>query len=160
MVKSCIAIEYHPFGTRQRADLGGLALFNEPADSFISGPRHEVKEMATVGITKALERYDRLKASIKNGAIRKHVKEERGYAGIAAIVGAAAAGAADAKYKADDGTSKKTIGIPTVGLVSGALAVAGLFDVVPGGIYVGMAGIGGICYLVGKTSHDHVASST
>jgi len=116
--------------------------------------------MATVGITKALERYDRLKASLKNSSIRKHVKEERGYAGIAAIVGAAAAGAADAKYKADDGTTKKTLGVPTVALASVALALAGLTDLVPGGVYIGMAGIGGLCYIVGKTSHDQVAANS
>lgn len=116
--------------------------------------------MATAGIQKALEGYDRLKARIKSTEIRKHIKEERGYAGIAAIVGAAVAGAADAKYRDADGTSKKILGaVPAVGAASVALALGGLTDLIPGGVYVGMVGIGGVCYLVGKASHDHVVSS-
>lgn len=116
--------------------------------------------MATAGIQRALEGYDRLKQRIKSSEMRKHIKEERGYAGLAAIVGAAMAGAADAKYRAPDGSSKKLVGpVPAVGAVSAGLAVAGLTDLIPGGVYIGMVGVGGICYLVGKASHDHVAET-
>jgi hypothetical protein len=116
--------------------------------------------MATTGIQKALEGFDRLKARIKNESIRKHIKEERGYAGLAAIAGAAIVGAADAKYREADGSSKKLMGVvPAVGAASGALAVAGLTDLIPGGVYVGMVGVGGLCYLVGKAANEHVAAN-
>lgn len=110
--------------------------------------------MATVGITKALEGFDRLKARVKNAEIRKHIKEERGYAGMAALVGAAVAGAADAKYP-----EKKLGPVPLVGAASAALALGGMTDLIPGGVYVGMLGVGGLCYYVGKATHDHVAAA-
>lgn len=110
--------------------------------------------MATTGITKALEGFDRLKARVKNAEIKKHIKEERGYAGLAALAGAAIAGAADAKYP-----EKKLGPVPIVAAGSAVLALGGMIDVIPGGVYIGMLGVGGLCYYVGKASHDHVASS-
>lgn len=115
--------------------------------------------MATPGITKALEGFDRLKTRMKNAEIAKHVKEERAYAAGAAVVGALIAGAADAKYRAPDGTTRKVGPIPAVGGASAVLALAGLTDLVPGGVYIGMAGIGGLCYVAGKFAHDHVAEN-
>jgi hypothetical protein len=115
--------------------------------------------MATVGITKALEGYDRLKQRLKTDQIRKHIKEERMYAGGAAIIGALVTGAAEAKYRAADGTDKKIGPIPVVAGLAAAAAVVGMTDYVPGGVYVGMAGIGGLCYLVGKAANDHVTAA-
>lgn len=114
--------------------------------------------MATTGITKALEGFDRLKARVRANEIRKHVKDERMYAGGTALIGALLAGAADAKYRAPDGGQKKIGPIPAVAGIAAAAAVVGLTDYVPGGAYVGMAGIGGLCYLVGKAANEHVAA--
>jgi len=117
--------------------------------------------MATPGIQKALEGFDRLKARVRNAEIRKHVKEERAYAAGSALLGAVLAGAADAKYRNTDGTPKSFGPVPAVGAVSAAAALAGLTDLLGStGVYVGMAGVGGLCYVAGKFSHDHVAQGS
>jgi hypothetical protein len=114
--------------------------------------------MATAGIQKALEGYDRLKNRLKTSEIKKHIKEERMYTSGAAIIGAALAGAADAKYRGPDGGAKKIGPIPAVAGISLAAALAGLTDYVPGGAYVGMVGVGGLCYLVGRSANEHMAA--
>jgi hypothetical protein len=107
---------------------------------------------------KALEGYDKLKSSIRNRAQAAKVSKERSYGAGVAVISAAIAGAADAKYKADDGTPKKLVGpLPAVGTISAVAAMAGLTDYVPGAYFVGMAGVGGLCYVIGKYSHDRTA---
>jgi hypothetical protein len=111
--------------------------------------------MASPGLVKALEGFDRLKTSIRNKAITARVREERAYGAGTAVIAAALAGAADAKYRADDGTAKKLVGpIPMVGGIAAILAIGGLTEYVPGSHYVGMAGVGALSYVIGKYSHD------
>ena len=115
--------------------------------------------MATPGIQKVIEGYDKLKTAVQNKKLREHVKQERAYAAGSAVLGALLAGAADAKYKNPDG-SPRTIGpIPAVGGVSIALAALGITDLIPYGVYLGMAGVGGLCYVAGKFSYDHVTAN-
>lgn len=115
--------------------------------------------MATTAITKALESADRRLMQFKRHKEALKIKEERAYAAGAAIVGAVVAGVADAKYRDADGTSKKVMKIPVVGLASGVLALGGISELVPGGIYIGMLGIGGLCYVIGKAAHDHQSTT-
>lgn len=111
--------------------------------------------MASPGLVKALEGFDRLKTSIRNKAAMAKVREERAYGAGTAVIAAVVAGAADAKYKADDGSPKKLVGpVPLVGGIAAIAAVAGLSDYVPGAHYVGMAGVGALSYVLGKYSHD------
>ena len=114
--------------------------------------------MASPGLVKALEGFDRLKTTIRNKAQMAKVREERASGAGTAIIAAVAAGAADAKYRADDGTAKKLVGpIPMVGAIAGVAAVMGLSEAVPGSHYIGMAGIGGLSYVMGKYAHDKTA---
>lgn len=115
--------------------------------------------MATAGVVKVLESYDKLKARIHNTKIREHVKQERAYAAGSAVLGALLAGAADAKYRAPDGTSRKLGPVPAVAGASVALAALGITDLIPYGVYLGMAGVGGLCYVVGKAGYDHMSQN-
>jgi hypothetical protein len=115
--------------------------------------------MTTAAITKALESADRRLASIKRHKEALKIREERAYAAGAALVGAVIAGVADAKYRDADGSSKKVLKLPAVGLASGLLALGGISEYVPGGIYIGMLGVGGLCYVIGKAAHDHQAAA-
>ena len=111
--------------------------------------------MATPGLVKALEGFDRLKTTMRNAKERTKFKEQQAYGASTAVIAAALAGAADAKYRADDGTAKKLVGpIPMVGGIAAIAALAGLSEYVPGSHYVGMAGIGALSYVIGKYSHD------
>lgn len=115
--------------------------------------------MATPGMVRALEGYDKLKARWANTRLKEHVKQERAYAAGSAVLGALLAGAADAKYRATDGTAKKVVGLPAVMVASGGLALLGITDLIPYGVYLGMAGVGGLCYGVGKAGFDHMTES-
>ena len=115
--------------------------------------------MATQGITRALESFDKLKARIANTRLKEHVKQERAYAAGSAVLGALLAGAADAKYREADGTQKKIGPVPAVAGVSVALAALGITDLIPYGVYMGMAGVGGLCYVAGKAGFDHTTNS-
>lgn len=115
--------------------------------------------MASPGITKALERLDRIQVRQKTERLVKSIKGDRLTAGGVTLVGAILAGAADAKYKEADGTPKKLGPVPIVTAVAGLAAIVGLSDMVPGGAYVGMVGIGGLAYEFGRMAHDHVAAA-
>jgi hypothetical protein len=114
--------------------------------------------MASPGITKALERLDRIQVRQKTERLVRSIKGDRLTSGGITLVGAILAGAADAKYRDADGTEKKIGPVPAVAAGSAALAVVGLSDLVPGGQYVGMVGIGGLAYVLGKMAHDHVTA--
>jgi hypothetical protein len=111
--------------------------------------------MASNAIEKVIQGYDRLKTSAKNAKIKEHIERQNMMAMGGALVGAVAAGAIDAKYNAD-GQSKKT----TVALVLGgaALGLGGVTDYIPGGLVVGMTGIGVLAYVAGKASHDKMVA--
>jgi len=115
--------------------------------------------MATPGITKVIQAYDTLKTKVANTKLKEHVKQERGYAAGSAVLGAILAGAADAKYRDPDGSSKKLGPIPAVVGISAGVALLGITDLIPYGVYMGMAGVGGVCYYVGKSAFDHVSSN-
>jgi hypothetical protein len=103
---------------------------------------------------KALEKLDRMQSHARNIKQVARIREERLYGSATALAGAIAAGAADAKYRADDGTDKKVGPVPVIGAVAALTAVAGLSDYVPGSFYVGMVGIGALSYKIGKYAHD------
>lgn len=115
--------------------------------------------MASPGITKALERLDRIQVRQKTERLVKSIKGDRLTSGGITLVGAIIAGAADGKYKESDGSPKKIGPVPMVPAVFAAMAVVGLSDMVPGGNYVGMVGIGGLAYELGRMAHDHVAAT-
>ena len=110
--------------------------------------------MAT--LTKALERLDRMQVKQRTQALVKHIKGERVTTAGVTLLGAVLAGAADGKYKEADGTPKKVGPVPMIPVLAGALAVVGLTDLVPGGTYIGMIGVGGLSYELGRMTHDHV----
>jgi hypothetical protein len=115
--------------------------------------------MASHGIANALEKLDRLQVRQKTERLVKSIKGERITMAGVTLLGAVAAGAADAKYKEADGTPKKLVGpIPVVGGLAALATVIGLSDLVPGGSYVAMVGIGGLSYELGRMAHDHVAA--
>jgi len=114
--------------------------------------------MGSPGITKALERLDRIQVRAKTERLVKSIKGDRLTSAGVTLVGAVLAGAADAKYKEADGTPKKLGPIPVVAGVAALAAVVGLSDLVPGGAYVAMIGVGGLSYELGKMAHDHVAA--
>jgi uncharacterized protein YcfJ len=107
--------------------------------------------MASSAIEKVIQGYDRMKTAAKNAKIQQHVQKQNMAAMGGAVLGAVAAGAIDAKYNAD-GQSRKT----TVALVLGGavLGLGGVTDYIPGGLVVGMTGVGILCYVAGKASHD------
>lgn len=106
------------------------------------------------GIMKALEGYDKLKTKTQNAAKLAKLETQRMYGAGAAILSAGAAGAADAKYRADDGTDKKVLGVPIVTGVAALATLAGLSGWVPYGYYIGMAGVGALSYKVGVYTHN------
>jgi hypothetical protein len=110
-------------------------------------------------VSKALERLDRMQVRQKTAAMVKHIKGDRVTSAGVTLLGAVLAGAAEGKYKEADGTPKKLGPVPMVAAAAGALAVVGLTDLVPGGTYIGMAGIGGLSYELGKMAHDHVTNT-
>jgi len=116
--------------------------------------------MASTAIEKVIGQFDRMKMAAKNAKIKEHVKSQNMYAMGSAVLGAVAAGAIDAKYN-PDGTSKKT----TIALVAtgAVLGVGAVTDYIPGGLVIGMGGIGVLCYVAGKTAHDkmkdHIAAN-
>jgi hypothetical protein len=112
--------------------------------------------MAT--LTKALERLDRMQVKQRTQALVKHIKGERVTTAGVTLLGAVWAGAADGKYKEADGTPKKVGPVPMVAALAGVLAVVGLTDLVPGGTYIGMIGVGGLSYELGRMAHDHVVA--
>jgi hypothetical protein len=114
--------------------------------------------MASPGITKALERLDRLQVKAKTERLVKSIKGERITSSGVTLLGAVIAGAATAKFKNADGTAKTIGPVPLVPAVSAGLAALGLSDMVPGGIYIGMIGVGGLAYALGTMAHDHVAA--
>ncbi len=106
------------------------------------------------GIMKALEGYDKLKTKTQNAAKLAKLETQRMYGAGTALLAAVAAGAADAKYRGDDGGDKKILGVPVVVGASAVATLAGLSGWVPYGYYVGMAGVGGLCYKAGSYSHQ------
>ena len=94
---------------------------------------------------------DRMKMREKAKALAQHVQTQNVYAMGSAVLGAAAAGIVDAKYNAD-GTSKKTTFV-LVG-TGALLALGGATDYIPGGLILGMGGVGVLCYVTGKLAHD------
>jgi len=107
--------------------------------------------MASTAIEKLATQLDRMKLREKALRVKEHVQTQNIYAMGGAVVGAAAAGVIDAKYNAD-GTSKKTTGALVIG--GAALALGGVTDYIPGGMIIGMTGVGVLCYVVGKGAHD------
>jgi hypothetical protein len=116
--------------------------------------------MATAAITKALESADRRLMAFKRQKEALKIREERAYVAGTALLGAVVAGIADAKYRDADGTSKKIMKVPAIGGASALLALGGISELVPGGIYIGMLGVGGLCYVIGKAAYDHQASTS
>ena len=110
-------------------------------------------------MVRALEGYDKLRARWASTKLKEHVKQERAYAAGSAVIGALLAGAADAKYREADGTQKKIGPVPVVVGASIAVAALGITDLIPYGVYLGMAGVGGVCYAVGKAGFDHVTAN-
>ena len=107
--------------------------------------------MASSAITKVIGQFDRMKTAAKNAKIRERVQEQNMFAMGGALAGAAAAGVIDAKYNADGTSTKTTIALVATG---GVLAIGGITDYVPGGLVIGMTGIGILCYVIGKKAHD------
>jgi hypothetical protein len=114
--------------------------------------------MASPGITKALERLDRIQVRAKTERLVKSIKGDRLTSAGVTLVGAVLAGAADAKYKEADGTPKKVGPVPVVAGLAAVAAIVGLSDMVPGGSYIAMVGVGGLSYELGKMAHDHIAN--
>lgn len=111
--------------------------------------------MASPGLVKALEKLDRMQSHARNVKHIARIREERMYGGGTALAAAMAAGAADAKYRADDGTDKKLVGpVPLIGAVGVAALAAGLSEWVPGSFYVANVGVGILSYKLGKYAHD------
>jgi hypothetical protein len=107
--------------------------------------------MASSAITKVITQFDRLKTAAKNTKIKEHIREQNMFAMGGALAGAAIAGVVDAKYNADGSSTKTTIALAASGAI---LAVGGITDYVPGGLVIGMTGIGILCYIVGKKAND------
>lgn len=105
--------------------------------------------MATQAITKIVDGYEKLKAAGVKAKVQAKLKTERVGGAAAAIVGGALAGLADGRYRDDDGGPKHILGAPAVVVGSGLAAIAGISGWVPGGLYVGLAGVGGLAYAVG-----------
>lgn len=110
--------------------------------------------MASPGLVKALEKLDRMQSHARNAKQLLRVREERMYGDGTALAAAMLAGAADAKYRNDDGTDKKIGPVPVVGAAAALALVAGVSDWVPGSFYIGMAGVGALSYKLGKYAHD------
>ena len=106
------------------------------------------------GLMKALEGYDKLKTRTQNAAKLAKLETQRMYGAGAAILAAGVAGVADAKYRADDGTDKKVLGVPVVTAAAGLATLAGLSGWVPYGYYIGMAGVGALSYKIGTYTHN------
>jgi hypothetical protein len=115
--------------------------------------------MASPGITKALERLDRLQVKAKTDRLVKSIQGDRATTSGITLVGAVAAGVAQAKYKNADGTPKSLGPVPVVAAVSALMAAAGLSNMVPGGQYVGPLGVGGLAYVLGTIAHDHASNA-
>lgn len=113
--------------------------------------------MASSAIEKVIGGYDKLKTQVKNAKIQEHIEKQNMLAMGGAVVGAIAAGAVDAKYN----SKKATVGLVIAG---GVLGIGGVTDYIPGGLVVGMTGVGILCYVAGKASHDkmveHLQSAT
>ena len=111
-------------------------------------------------IRNALEKLDKIQVRQKTERLVRSIKGDRMTSAGVTIVGAILAGAADAKYKETDGTPKKIGPVPIVTGAAALMAVVGFSDMVPGGQYVAMFGVGGLSYEFGKMAHDHIAAGT
>jgi len=107
--------------------------------------------MASSAIEKLVGQMDRIKMREKAKAVAQHVQTQNVYAMGSALLGAVAAGVVDAKYNADGSSKKTTVVLSGTGLL---LALGGATDYIPGGIILGMGGVGVLCYVAGKASHD------
>jgi hypothetical protein len=115
-------------------------------------------QMATQAITRIVDGYERLKGSITKAKAKAKIKGERMVGGASALVGGALAGYADGKFRDDDGGTKHVLGVPAIAGASALAAVAGISELVPGGMYLGMAGVGGLAYVVGKAMYERGAA--
>lgn len=107
--------------------------------------------MASSAIEKVIGQFDRMKTAAKNAKIKEHIQQQNMFAMGGALAGAAVAGVIDAKYNSDGASTKTTIAL----VASGALlAVGGVTDYIPGGLVIGMTGVGILCYIVGKKAND------
>jgi len=113
--------------------------------------------MASSAIEKVISGYDTLKTRVKNAKIQEHIEKQNMMAMGGAVLGAVAAGAVDAKYN----SKKATVGLVVVGA---GLGLGGVTNYIPGGLVLGMTGVGILCYVAGKASHDkmveHLQSAT
>lgn len=117
--------------------------------------------MASTAIEKVIGQFDRMKTAAKNAKLKEHIQQQNMFAMGGAVLGAAAAGVVDAKYNADGTSTKTTIALAATG---GVLAIGGVTDYIPGGLVIGMTGVGILCYIIGKKAHDkakeHFAAAT
>jgi len=92
------------------------------------------------------------------------VSTERVIGSTLAVTAAAVAGAVNgafdlSKNDQQEGDGAHAFGLPVTPIVGAGLSVLGMFEVVPGGYYVGMAGIGMACEFAGHQARKRAAAS-